>query len=238
MDERRTGWGVPTAPQPTPVTDRPHYPSYKDLDPLVDVARLRTLDGYIRRRLERRLAKPRDLAFYTGPFLLDRDAPPLPGSRLVYLSQSAREQDYYDLDRTELWRPTAEAEEFRELSDFISTLPFEATGRIIIMYDDSGRAVSAHRDHDSRDLCHEFIWLRTNLDKPFYMLDPESGTKLYVRSHSAWFDTVNQFHGADSTGGLSFSIRVDGRFSDALRRLIPFPAEVRSSAPAHWAIAD
>jgi hypothetical protein len=119
---------------------------------------------------------------------------------------------------------------------FIATLPFKATGRMLVIYDDSGRAVSAHRDHDSRDLCHEFIWFRTNLGKPFYMLDPDTGEKLYVASHAAWFDTVNQFHGADATGELSFSIRVDGVFTDEFRRGIPFPAENRASAPALWAM--
>ena len=214
------------------------YPCYKDLDPFIDVARLKSLDGYIRERLVRRIDEAKDLAFYTGPFLLDGRDPHLPGSRLVYLAQSEREQDYYDLDKTELWHPTEEAEAFADLTDFIATLPFESTGRIIIMYDDSGRAVSAHRDHDSRELCHEFIWFRTNLDKPFYMLDPETQERLYVRSHAAWFDTVNQYHGADATGGLSFSIRVDGRFTDAFRRLIPFPHENRASAPALWACAS
>jgi hypothetical protein len=211
------------------------YPSYVDLDPFIDVARLKSLDRYIRERLERRLADARDLAFYTGPFLLDGLQPHLPGSRLVYLARSAEPENYYDLDRTDLWAPSEEAEEFAELSAFIATLPFEATGRIIIMYDDSGRAVSAHRDHDSADLCHEFIWFRTNFDKPFYMLEPETGEKLYVASHSAWFDTVNQFHGADASGGLTFSIRVDGLFSEAFRRQIPFPEQGRSAAPALWA---
>ena len=154
---------------------------------------------------------------------------------MVYLARSEREDDYYDLDRTELWHPTPEAEEFSELMDFIATLPFKATGRMLIMYDDSGRAVSAHRDHDSAELCHEFIWMRTNLDKPFYMLNPETGEKLYVASHSAWFDSVNQYHGADATGGLSFSIRVDGVFSDAFRNQIPFPETGRASAPSLWA---
>ena len=216
----------------------PAYPCYKDLDPFIDVERLKALDGYIRERLERRLAKAKDLAFYTGPFLLDGRDAHLPGSRLVYLSQSEREQDYYDLDRTDLWHPTEDAEAFSELMDFIATLPFAETGRMIIMYDDSGRAVSAHKDHDSPELCHEFIWFRTNLEKPFYMLNPESGEKLYVRSHAAWFDTVNQFHGADATGTLSYSIRVDGRFSDDFRRRIPFPERCRSAAPALWAGAE
>lgn len=211
------------------------YPSYKDLDSLIDVNRLKSLDAYLKDRLERRLAKARDLAFYTGPFILDEQAPTLPGSRLVYLSRSSRDENYYDLDRADLWQPSEEAGEFSELMDFIATLPFRKTGRMIIMYDDSGRAVTAHRDHDSAELCHEFIWMRTNFDKPFYMLNPETGEKLYVASHSAWFDTVNQYHGADSSGGLSFSIRVDGIFTDEFRSHIPFPEANRSAAPALWA---
>ena len=211
------------------------YPSYMDLDRFIDVPRLRALDGYIRERLERRLQSAKDLAFYTGPFLLDGRDPQLPGSRMVYLAESERDGDYYDLDKCDLWHPTAEADEFSELTEFIAALPFEATARMIIMYDDSGRAVSAHRDHDSTGLCHEFIWFRTNLEKPFYMLDARTGEQLYVKSHSAWFDTVNQFHGADETGALSFSIRVDGRFNEELRRQIPIDPDNLAASAARWA---
>ncbi len=220
------------------MTPPPLYPSYVDLDPFIDTARLRALDFYVRERLERRVAEARDLAFYTGPFLLNAREPYLPGSRLVYLARTEGQDDYYDLDRTDLWHATEEAAEFAELMDFIATLPFKSTGRMIIMYDDGGRAVSAHRDHDSLELCHEFIWFRTNLDKPFYMLDPATGERLDVAGHAAWFDTVNQFHGADATGELSFSIRVDGVFSDAFRARIPFPAANRAAAPSLWAAAD
>ncbi len=66
------------------------YPSYKSLDGFLDVARLRALDGYVRERLERRLAAERDIRFYTGPFLLDPAAPAVPGTRMVYLSRSLR----------------------------------------------------------------------------------------------------------------------------------------------------
>ena len=211
------------------------YPCYKSLDEFIDTDRLRSLDDYMRERLERRLSGAQDLAFYTGPFTIDPAAPVLPGSRLVYLSRSAREENYYDLDRPEIWEKGEDAAEFSELMDFIATLPFKATGRMIIMYDNSGRAVTAHRDHDSADLCHEYIWFRTNFAKPFYMLNPESGEKLYVSSHSAWFDTVNQYHGADASSGLTFSIRVDGVFTDEFRSRIPFPRSGTAAAPALWA---
>jgi len=214
------------------------YPSYKNFDPFLDVERLKSLDGFLTERIEARLAAARDVQFYTGPFLLDAATPHLPGSRMVYLSRSSVPDDYYNLDRPEIWEPSEEVEEFAPLMDFIATLPFEATGRMLIMYDDSGRAVSAHKDHDSQELCHEFIWFRTNFAKPFYMLNPGTDEKLYVTSHSAWFDTVNQFHGADANGGLSISIRVDGVFTEQFRRQIPFPAQGRAAAPAIWACAS
>jgi hypothetical protein len=214
----------------------PHYPTYIDLDPFIDVQRLNALDNYVRKRLEARLtaeqSAPRDLSFYTGPFVLDAEAPTLPGSRMVYLSRSREPDDYYDLDRCEKWSPSSDAAEFAELMDFIATLPFAATGRMLIMYDPSGKPVTAHRDHDSQNLCHEFVWFRTNTEKPFFMLNAESGEKLYVESHSAWFDTVNQYHGADATGKLSWSIRVDGRFTDALRKMIPTEARGHANAAA------
>ena len=213
------------------------YPSYVDLDPMIDVARLAALDGYVRERLERRLAAERDLRFYTGPFVLQADAPTLPGSRLVSLASTDRPDDYYDLDRCEHWHPSEDAEEFSELMDFIGTLPFAATGRMLIMYDPEGRAVTAHRDHDSQNLCHEFIWLRTNLNKPFYLLNPETGEKRYVVGHSAWFDTVNQYHGADGTGDLCWSIRVDGEFTAEFRKLMPAASERPASRAAQWQAA-
>jgi hypothetical protein len=217
------------------LAERPLYPSYMDFDPYLDVDRLKALDGFVTERLTARLEAAGDLAFDTGPFLLGDEAPRLPGSRLVYLARTEAKDDYYELDRTELWRPTPEAQEFAPLMGFIATLPFAATGRIIIMYDYDGRAVPAHRDHDSAHLCHEFVWFRTNLLKPLYMLNPESGERLDVTSHSAWFDTVNQYHGADAAPGLSFSIRVDGRFTDAFRAKIPDAAANPASAPALWA---
>jgi hypothetical protein len=211
-----------------------HYPSYMDLDPFVDVAGLRALDGFLAERLMRRLDAADDLAFDTGPFLLGEATPRLPGSRMVSLTAGGND-DYYGLDRPDLWRPTAEAEEFAPLMDFVATLPFAATGRIIVMYDFNGRPVPAHRDHERTELCHEFVWFRTNFAKPFFMLDPKSGEQLYVASHAAWFDTVNQYHGADAADGLSFSIRVDGRFTDSFRAMIPQSVDNPASAPALWA---
>lgn len=211
------------------------YPSYKSLDAFIDVERLKSLDGYIVHRLKKRIAEAADRRFYTGPHRLADDQPELPGTRMVYLAKSMKQDRYLDLDCTDLWEPTEEAIEFTMLMEFIRMLPFKATGRMLIMYDTEARPVTAHRDHMEQDICHEFIWFRTNKNKPFYMLNHVTGEKRYVDSYSAWFDTVNQFHGGDGYDGLSFSIRVDGVFTDEFRAQIPKPEFNLSSAPSLWA---
>ncbi|HEY9283761.1 MAG TPA: hypothetical protein VIP46_09935 [Pyrinomonadaceae bacterium] len=214
---------------------RIEYPCYKSFDEFIDVGRLRSLDGYVAERVRRHAAARSDIRFYTGPHRLKDTDDDRPGSRMIYLAQSSRPDSYYDLDRTDLWGPTPACEEFSELMRFIATLPFKATGRMLIMYDDASRPVPAHRDHDATDVCHEFVWFRTNLEKPFYMLNHETGERRYVESYSAWFDTVNQFHGSDGGEGLTFSIRVDGTFTDDFRKLIPRPPANAASTPALWA---
>ena len=212
------------------------YPSYKSFDDFIDVEKLKSLDGYITERLTERVRFRDDLAFYTGPYRLNETAPDRPGSRMVYLSQSTRPDSYFDLDKAELWQPTDATAEFSLLMDFISTLPFESTGRMLIMYDNFGRPVSAHRDHADVNICHEFVWFRTNLRKPFYLLNPATDERVYVESYSAWFDTVNQFHGSDASDGLSFSIRVDGTFTKEFRKNIPSGGlPNRAASPSAWA---
>jgi hypothetical protein len=217
------------------VDPRITYPCYKSFDEFIDVQRLKSLDGYISERIERHMRAQDDIRFYTGPYRLNDKAPDRPGSRMIYLAQSTRPDSYFDLDKTELWQPTEAASEFALLMDFITGLPFKSTGRMLIMYDNANRPVPAHRDHVETELCHDFIWFRTNLRKPFYMLNHHTGEKKYVESYSAWFDSVNQFHGSDASEGLSFSIRVDGHFTDEFKKRIPIPEYNLASTPALWA---
>ena len=217
---------------------RPQYPTYVDFDRFIDVDRLRSLDGFIRERIEHHIREEKD-SFFLNQHRLDDSSPYVPGVREIWLTRTVPgiPYDYLDLDKPDRWEPTEAAVEFAPLMDFVATLPFEETGRILIIYDNGGNAVPAHRDHTDADICNEFIWMRTNFDKQFYMLNPETGEKLTVASHSAWFDSVNQFHGAEASDRLTFSIRVDGIFDDAFRASIPYPSEGRSAAPAYFAMA-
>lgn len=218
-----------------PVDPRVSFPSYVSFDEYIDVVRLRSLDSYMRRRIEKHILQNEDPKFYTGPFTMQKGQTRWPGSRMIYLAASELPDSYFDLDRTDVWMPTEAAGEFELLMEFIATLPFEATGRTIVMYDNEPREVPPHRDHTETERLHEFIWMRTNKDKPFYMLDCDTGEKKYVESYSAWFDSVNQFHGSGRTDKLAFSIRVDGRFTEEFRKRIPQPEYNAASTPSLWA---
>ena len=213
------------------------YPSYVNFDPFIDVARLKMLDGFLAERIGEHIRSEQD-SFFLNQHTLEPDAPYAPGVREIWLTQTrpGTPYDYLDLDKPGLWEPTEAATEFLPLMDFIATLPFVATGRALIIYDNGGNSVPAHRDHVDPDICHEFIWMRTRFNKRFYMLNPDSGQKSYVASHSAWFDSVNQFHGADGADELSFSIRVDGIFNAELREQIPVPDGPLAATPAVWAL--
>jgi hypothetical protein len=223
-----------TGMQKAAVDPRISYPCYKSFDEFIDVERLKALDGYITERIERHLRTQADILFMNS-FRLEADTPEMPGQRMIELTQSVRSFNYYDLDHPEFWRATEAAQEFSLLMDFIASLPFKDTGRMLIMYDAHPSVVPAHRDHLSTEVCTEFIWFRTNLKKPFYLFNHETGEKLHVESYSAWFDTVNQFHGSDAFDGLSFSIRVDGHFTDDFKSRIPIPEYNPASTPALWA---
>ena len=221
-----------------PVDPRVRYPSYKSLDGVIDVERLRAMDGDLRERVARHLREEETTAFNTGELKLKPTAPRFPGSRMIELSVPVREVAYRELNDCDLWQPGPAAEQFPELMAFIRTLPFAATARIAIMCDLEGRPVTAHRDHYETDVLHEFIWFRTNFDKPFFVQSWQTKERKFVESYSAWFDTVNQYHGADQAGASCISIRVDGRFTDEFRARIPKPPCNAASTPSFWACTE
>jgi hypothetical protein len=212
------------------------YPSYKSFDQLIDLEHLRSLDAYLKQKILQYIGQGVE-DYFCNEHTLDEAAPKRPGVREIWLTRTmpGTTYRYLDINRTELWQPSVYAADFALLMKFVRTLPFRATGRILMIFDDSGSSVPAHRDHDVQDICHDFIWFRTNLKKPFYVLNQNTGERKYIEGYSAWFDTVNQYHGADSSHGLNFSFRVDGQFSDEFRQQIPYCDINAAATPSIWA---
>jgi hypothetical protein len=220
-----------------PADPRIKYPCYKSLDEYLDLNRLLALDGRMAteiREFHRR--RPDAPKFFAGPMRLKFWQRQRRSSGYIELTKHCGKWRYEDIDAPEYWKPTEEAERFGFLMNFIQSLPFRKTARIMIIYDFDGEGVTVHRDHCSHDLCHHFIWFRTSLNKKLFMLDKKGGNKQYVTSYSAWFDTVNQFHGAEEgRRELNFSVRVDGIFAENFLKKIPVPQTNVASTAALWA---
>lgn len=218
------------------------YPSYKSMDEFIDVERLKSLENIILKTIKEFIKNAPHESALTPYFRFDTGItlkpwqPRINKTYSIFLAKNIGNYNYLDIGNEKKWEFTPFAEKMPELMSFIKTLPFKSTGRIMLMFDTGEHPVIPHRDHIKPDICNEFIWLRTNFNKKFYVY--HSGVKKYISGYSAWFDTVNQFHGAEPGKELNFSIRVDGIFNDEIRKLIPIPSINAASTPSLWATVE
>jgi hypothetical protein len=62
----------------------------------------------------------------------------------------------------------------------------------------------------------EFIHIKTDCDRPFYVIHPNTKEKVFINARSAWWDE-RDWHGGYPIQRPSFTVRVNGRFSDEFR---------------------
>jgi len=123
------------------------------------------------------------------------------------------------------WTPDAEL--FPELVQWLKSLEgtvFEHLGRIIFFKAEHDCLMPLHRDlilpheHDYFDHRHEFLHLRPNLDKPFYIWDG-ADDKILVESHATFFNDQD-WHAGGRTNKQTYSLRIDGIFTPQFRNTI------------------
>jgi hypothetical protein len=101
---------------------------------------------------------------------------------------------------------------------------FKTIGRIIIFKAEHDCKMQVHRDllEDESDYYphrHEFIHIRPNLDKPFYIQDPEKNIVIPVKSHACFFNDLD-WHSGGSSKVQTYSMRIDGVFSEEFRKRV------------------
>lgn len=139
-----------------------------------------------------------------------------------------------DWDRYYSWQPYMD--KFPQIIKFIENLPLEKIGNVVIHYSEHYVPLGYHRDYNyfpiengnrpnSYPHREEFIWLRFDLDRPFYILeiDKENSTvvkKIKVEGYSAFFND-HQWHGSfDHYPLANLTVKVEGKFTEELRKSI------------------
>lgn len=131
-------------------------------------------------------------------------------------------------DRTAPRKLTEEAQYFpnvvKWVEDLITLGIFEHIGRVIFFHCEADGIPFEHRDLDAKNGIdvvkphrNEFIHIRPNTKKAFYLWDPESKNKTYLNTRAAWWNDVD-WHGGEKIIEQSYSLRIDGKFTEAFRK--------------------
>lgn len=83
---------------------------------------------------------------------------------------------------------------------------------------DSGGIAFEHYHDDSGSLC-EFIHIRPKSSRPFYLKERRDSEKVYIEPRVVWFDD-RMIHGGDPIMAPTYTLRVDGTFTDTFRKKI------------------
>lgn len=140
------------------------------------------------------------------------------------------EQGSWD-DRSATRKLTPEAAHFSKTVVWVENLIaigiFENIGRVIFFHCEAGGVPFEHRDLDGEkglqegytDNVNEFIHIRPNLKKPFYLWDPETHNHTYINCRAAWWNDQD-WHGGNATMEQSYGLRIDGKFTEEFKLLI------------------
>lgn len=132
-------------------------------------------------------------------------------------------------DRTAPRKLTEEAAYFPTVVNWVESLVgtvFEDIGRVIFFHCDAGGIPFEHRDLDAKNGINvvkphrnEFIHIRPNTKKAFYLWDPKTKDKTYLNCRAAWWNDVD-WHGGEQIMEQSYGLRIDGKFTEAFRNTL------------------
>lgn len=134
-------------------------------------------------------------------------------------------------DRTGVKSTTEESFYFPEVVNWVENLIkeniFKSIGRVIFFVCDHDGVPFEHRDLDSKNGIYdknyytphrnEFIHIRPNTKKSFYIWDPDTKNKIYLNCNAAWWNDQD-FHGGERIIEQSYSLRIDGKFTEEFRK--------------------
>jgi len=105
------------------------------------------------------------------------------------------------------------------LDDLIGTV-FESYGRILFFIHEHDCELLLHRDGVTYyPHKNEFIWFNPTNNKKFYVFDEVENVRHDVESPAVFFNDLDM-HGGDSTNSMTWSLRIDGKFTEDFKKKI------------------
>ncbi len=129
-------------------------------------------------------------------------------------------KDYSEKDSSEKTDWTKDADFFPNLKKWIEALPFKEIGRTLFFIHEHDCELLVHKDgtnykpHET-----EFLWINPCMIKKFYVWDEKTDERHYVETPVAFFNPYD-WHGGDPVDRMTWSLRVDGKFTDEFKKLI------------------
>ncbi len=130
-------------------------------------------------------------------------------------------------DRTAPRKLTEEAQYFPNVVKWVESMVgtiFQDIGRVIFFHCEADGIPFEHRDLDAKNGVNvikphrnEFIHIRPNTKKAFYLWDPDTKDKTYLNTRAAWWNDTD-WHGGERIMEQSYSLRIDGKFTDEFRK--------------------
>ena len=98
---------------------------------------------------------------------------------------------------------------------------FSDYGSVSFFINYPGSFTPIHKDYPRVDEANsdEFIWIKFNQHKQFFLYNNNTEEKIYAPGYCNWFNTGN-WHGSDPVTQASYTLRVDGIFSDEFKSKI------------------
>jgi hypothetical protein len=105
----------------------------------------------------------------------------------------------------------------------VDTGIFESLYQVNIITVDAGGIPWEHSDpappESSLYKMSEFIHVKTDCDRPFYIIDPDTGDRVFMNTRAAWWnETV--WHGGLPIQRPTYTLRINGTFTDEFRTRI------------------
>jgi len=110
---------------------------------------------------------------------------------------------------------------FPELIEWVDKQQlFESRGRIIIFLSPPGFRTAWHRDgNDEQVYDEEFLWFAPGRNKQLSLMNHMTSETRMLPSYAIWFNS-NQLHGVEPDNSHSYSVRVDGKFSERVKKFL------------------